>query len=59
MWKSLIEAFNEGERYRSSCSIHIHTVKGKGYKDAEENKEAFHWVMPFDLETKEPLFKKW
>lgn len=31
--------------------LHIHTLKGKGYKLAEENKEAFHWLMPFEVET--------
>ena len=30
--------------------IHIHTLKGKGYKLAEENKEFWHWSMPFHLE---------
>ncbi len=31
--------------------VHIHTVKGKGYPLAEENKEAWHWSIPFDKET--------
>ena len=31
--------------------LHVHTLKGKGYKPAEENKEAFHWSMPFDIKT--------
>ncbi len=31
--------------------LHVHTLKGKGYKFAEENKESFHWTMPFDVET--------
>lgn len=33
--------------------IHIHTEKGKGYKFAEENKEKWHWNLPFDLKTGE------
>ena len=53
----LIEAFNTVKDVDHPVVLHIHTVKGKGYKDAEENKEAFHWVMPFNLETKEPLVK--
>lgn len=31
--------------------VHINTQKGKGYKIAEENREAWHWCMPFDRET--------
>lgn len=33
--------------------VHINTQKGKGYKLAEENREAWHWCMPFDKETGE------
>lgn len=28
--------------------VHINTQKGKGYKPAEENREAWHWCLPFD-----------
>lgn len=31
--------------------IHIHTIKGKGYAPAEQNKELWHWGMPFELST--------
>lgn len=31
--------------------VHIHTLKGNGYRPAEENKEAFHWSLPFDVES--------
>ena len=33
--------------------IHIHTIKGKGYKYAEENKEKWHWNLPFDINSGE------
>lgn len=33
--------------------IHIHTTKGKGYSFAEENKEKWHWNLPFDIKTGE------
>ncbi len=33
--------------------IHMHTLKGKGYKYAEENQEKWHWNVPFDLESGE------
>lgn len=53
---SLIETFKKVKDTDHPVVIHMHTVKGKGYEDAEVNKETFHWVMPFDLETKSPLF---
>ena len=31
--------------------VHINTLKGKGYKPAEEHKEEWHWHLPFDIET--------
>lgn len=36
--------------------VHINTKKGKGYKLAENNKENWHWTMPFDRETGKPKF---
>lgn len=32
--------------------VHIHTLKGKGYKPAEENKEWGHWSIPGFLDEK-------
>ena len=37
--------------------VHINTQKGKGYKLAEENKEKWHWTVPFDKETGMPTIK--
>lgn len=54
--ESLIEVFSKVKDIDHPVVVHIHTIKGKGYKDAEINKEAFHWAAPFDLETKKPLF---
>ena len=34
-----------------SVVVHINTLKGKGYKPAEEHKEEWHWHLPFDIET--------
>lgn len=31
--------------------VHIHTLKGKGYAPAEENKEKWHWNVPFDIDS--------
>lgn len=55
--ESLINIFSKVKDIDHPVVIHMHTIKGKGYKDAEENKEAFHWVSPFNLETKEPVNK--
>lgn len=51
--EALIETFNKVKNIDRPMIVHIHTIKGKGYEEAEVNKEAFHWVMPFDLENKE------
>ncbi|MDR5587131.1 MULTISPECIES: 1-deoxy-D-xylulose-5-phosphate synthase [Clostridium] len=55
--ESLIETFSKVKDIDHPVVVHMHTVKGKGYEDAMQNKEAFHWVMPFDLKTKESLVK--
>ena len=55
--ESLIDTFSKVKDVDHPVVIHMHTIKGKGYKDAEVNKEAFHWVMPFNPETKEPIIK--
>lgn len=55
--ESLIDIFSNVKDIDHPVVIHMHTIKGKGYKEAEENKEAFHWVSPFNLETKEPVNK--
>lgn len=36
--------------------LHICTQKGKGYALAEQNKENWHWCMPFDTETGKSKF---
>ena len=36
--------------------VHINTKKGKGYSLAENNKESWHWTMPFDRKTGKPKF---
>lgn len=35
--------------------VHICTVKGKGYRFAEQNQENWHYQGPFDLRTGTPL----
>lgn len=53
--EKLIDTFNTVKDIDHPVVVHMHTIKGKGYEDAEKQKEAFHWVMPFDLETKKPF----
>lgn len=51
--KCLIEAFERVKDINVPIVVHIKTKKGKGYKPAEENKEEWHWNVPFNLETGE------
>ena len=49
--ETLIKAFEEVKDIDHPIVVHIHTEKGMGYKPAEENKEQWHWSMPFDIAT--------
>lgn len=53
-YEELIKTFKSVQDTKKPVVIHIHTIKGKGYKPAEENKEMFHWGMPFEIETGTP-----
>ena len=44
--ESMIKALSEVKDSQKPIILHICTNKGLGLKIAEENKEAFHWVMP-------------
>lgn len=52
---SLIEAFKQVKDSTYPVVVHIYTQKGKGYAPAEQDKETWHWCMPFDPETGKPL----
>lgn len=52
----LIEVFNKVKDADHPVVVHIHTIKGKGFEFAENNKEQWHWGMPFVLETGESKF---
>lgn len=54
--QKLIEAFEQVKDTEHPIVVHICTRKGKGYTLAEENKENWHWCMPFDKETGKPAF---
>lgn len=49
--ESMIKVFEKVKDIDHPIVVHINTQKGKGYKLAEENKENWHWTVPFDKET--------
>lgn len=53
--KALIDAFTAVKDSKKAVVVHIKTLKGKGYALAEQNKENWHWCMPFHVENGEPL----
>lgn len=68
--EKLIGLFQSVKDTDQPTVVHIHTEKGHGFKPAVENKEAWHWGMPFNpidgsrptgpaIETYEELFSNW
>ena len=51
--ETLIQTLSEVKDTNRPTVVHIHTQKGKGYKFAEENKEKWHWNLPFDIQSGE------
>ncbi len=49
--KQLVDAFKRVKDLPHPVVVHINTLKGKGYKFAEEQQERYHWGLPFELET--------
>jgi len=50
---ALIDAFSKVKDINHPVVVHINTLKGCGYKPAEDNKEIWHWTNPFNRETGE------
>ncbi len=48
----LIKAFKKVKDTNKPTIVHIHTLKGKGYKPAEENKEMYHWQLAGFMDKK-------
>ena len=48
--QDMINAVSSLKDTNKPTVLHIHTVKGKGYKFAEEDKETWHWNGPFHIE---------
>ena len=55
-FKAMQKAFSKAKTINKSVIVHIKTIKGKGYKYAEDDRFGnWHGVNPFDKETGEPL----
>lgn len=50
--EKLIEAFQRVKDIEHPVVVHIRTLKGHGLAAAEQNKEAFHWILPGTLDEK-------
>lgn len=50
--KSLIEAFEKVKDTQKPTVVHIHTLKGKGYKPAELDPETYHAISAGALDKK-------
>ncbi len=68
--EKLINVFRSVKDTDKPTIVHIHTEKGHGFVPAVENKEAWHWGMPFNpengsrpetapCETYEQLYSDW
>lgn len=55
--KSLIETFEKVKDVDHPVVVHICTLKGKGYKPAEEDKEPYHWQLPGFLDENKPALE--
>lgn len=49
----LVSAFEHAVKVNKPVIVHVRTIKGKGYRLAEENPSFFHGVDPFVIKTGE------
>ena len=47
----MIKVFKSVKDIDHPIVLHVHTLKGKGFKPAEENEMEYHWRGPFDPQT--------
>lgn len=52
--KALVNLFESVKDIKHPIVLHIHTIKGKGLKYAEENRESWHSGGPFNIEDGSP-----
>lgn len=48
--EKLSTVLEEAKKRQSPCVVHMRTIKGMGYKHAEEHPELYHSVSAFDIE---------
>lgn len=56
--EKLIEALKKVKDINHPVVVHMHTIKGKGYKDAVKHLEFYHYVFPFDLKNPKLMLEK-
>jgi len=49
--EELLSTLNKIKNMEGPIFIHVKTQKGKGYSYAEQDKEKFHGISPFDMKT--------
>lgn len=54
--QALTKAFEQVKDSKTPVVVHIVTEKGKGFALAEQDKESWHWCMPFDEKTGKSKF---
>jgi 1-deoxy-D-xylulose-5-phosphate synthase len=47
----LTDTLEKAKPMKGPIFIHVKTQKGRGYSFAEENREKFHGISPFDIQT--------
>lgn len=53
--REMVTVFEQAKTMRGPVLVHVTTVKGKGYKYAEEQPSVFHGIAPFEIETGQVL----
>ena len=49
--QELVTTLRNVKRLKGPILLHVRTVKGKGYRPAEQDPEQFHKIEPFDIAT--------
>ncbi len=49
--REMTAVFEQARNIKGPVLVHVCTVKGKGYKYAEERPNVFHGITPFEIET--------
>lgn len=53
--REMVTVFEQAKSMKGPVLVHVTTVKGKGYKYAEEQPSVFHGIAPFEIETGQVL----